>query len=186
MLQVGYTRTKNDLIGALPIEQAAHQPGHSTIEQIQTIQQIIEKSIEFQQPCVICFIDYAKAFDSIDQTKLWQAFYNFTNIDPSYINLLAKICENAKSKVRTNFSTTNLFRVLKGVRQGDISSAILFCIILLAILIFVYDDVEYGFKIAGMIFSYIASADDLALINYTAIEMNILLEKLRTSPKTLG
>ena len=36
-----------DLIGALSVEQAAYQPGHSTIEQIQTIQQITEKSIEF-------------------------------------------------------------------------------------------------------------------------------------------
>ena len=58
LMQVVYTRIKEDLIGALPIEQAAYQPGRSTIEQIQTIQQIIEKSIEFQQPCVICFIDY--------------------------------------------------------------------------------------------------------------------------------
>ena len=84
-------------------------------------------------------------------------------MDPSYINLLAKIYENAKSKVRTNFGT-NLFQPLKGVRQGDISSAILFCINLLANLIFVYDDIECGFKIAGMILSYIAFPDDVALI----------------------
>ena len=71
-MQVVYTRIKKDLIGALPIQQAAYQPGHSTIEQIQTIQQIIEKSMEFQQSCVICFIDYTKVFDSIDQTKLWK------------------------------------------------------------------------------------------------------------------
>ena len=146
-MQVVYTRIKKDLIGALPIEQAAYQPGHSTIQQIQTIQQIIEKSIEFQQPCVISFIDYTKAFDSIDQTKLRETLYNFTNIDPSYINLLAKIYENAKSKVRTNFGTTNLFRLLKGVIQGDISLAILFCIVLLTILVFVYDDIEYVLKL---------------------------------------
>ena len=160
-----------DLICTLPIEQAAYQPGHSTIEQTQTIQQIIENSIEFQQPCVICFIDYKVASDSIDQTEPWETLYNFTNVDPS------NIYENAKSKKRRNFGTTNLFRLLKGVRQGDISSAILFCIILLAILISVYDNIEYGFKIAGMILSYIAFADDLAWITYTTLEMNILLER---------
>ena len=57
-MQVVYTRIKKDLVVALPIEQAVYQPGHSTIKQIQTIQQIIEKSIEFHQCCVICFIDY--------------------------------------------------------------------------------------------------------------------------------
>ena len=118
------------------VYKAAYQPGYSTIEQIQTIQQIAEKSINFQQICVICFIGYTKSFDSIDQTKLWEILYDLINIDPSYINLLAKLYENAKSKVRTNFGKTNLFRLLKGVRQRDILSAILFCIILLAILIF--------------------------------------------------
>ena len=75
---------------------------------------------------------------------------------------------------------------MKGVRQGDISSAILFCIILLKILVFVYDDIKYGFKIAGMILSYIAFADDLALITYRAIEMNILLERLRNESEHFG
>ena len=111
--------------------------------------------------------------------------YNFTNIDPSYINLLAKIYERAKSKVRTNFGIRNLFGLLKGVRQGDISSVILFCIILLAILMFVYYDIEYGFKIAGMILSYIAFADDLALITYTSLKMNVVLERLRTQSRNL-
>ena len=74
------------------------------------------------------------------------------------------------SKLRTNFGTINLFRLLKGVRQGDISSAILFCIILLVILIFVFDNIEYGFKIVGMILSYIAFADDLALILCTSLK----------------
>ena len=32
LMQVVYARTKKDLIGALPIEQAAYQPGHGTIE----------------------------------------------------------------------------------------------------------------------------------------------------------
>ena len=186
LMQVVYTRIKKDLIEALSKKQAAYQPGHSTIEQIQTVQKIIEKSIEFQQPRVTCFIDYTKAFHSIDQTKLWEILYNVTSNDPPSINLLAKIYEKAKSNVRTNFGTTNLFWLLKGVRQGHISSVILFCILLLAILIFVYDDIEYGFKIAGMILSYIAFADDLALITYTALEMNILLERLRTQSEHFG
>ena len=102
------------------------------------------------------------------------------------MNLLAKIYENAKSEVRTKFGTTNLFRLLKGVRQRDISSAILFCLILIAILLFVYNDIECSFKITVMILSNIAFADDLALVTYTALEVNILLERLRTQSKNFG
>ena len=51
---------------------------------------------------------------------------------------------------------------------------------------FVYDHIEYGFKIAGMIFSYTAFADDLSLITYKALEMNILSERLRTQSKNFA
>ena len=37
LMQFVYTRIKKDLIGALPIEEAAYQTGHSTIEQVQTM-----------------------------------------------------------------------------------------------------------------------------------------------------
>ena len=47
LMKVVYTGIKKDLIVALPIQQAAYQPGHSTTEQIQTIQKFIEKLIEF-------------------------------------------------------------------------------------------------------------------------------------------
>ena len=53
-------------------------------------------------------------------------------------------------------------------------------------MIFVYDNIEYGFKIAGMTLSSIAFADDLALITYTALEMRILLERLRTQAEHFG
>ena len=53
-------------------------------------------------------------------------------------------------------------------------------------MIFVYDDIECGFKIAGMILSYIAFPDVVALITYTALEMNILLKRLRTQSKNFG
>ena len=53
-------------------------------------------------------------------------------------------------------------------------------------MIFVYDDIKYGFKIAGVILSYIALADDFALITYTALKMSILLERLRTQSEHFG
>ena len=53
-------------------------------------------------------------------------------------------------------------------------------------MIFAYDDIEYGFKIGVVILSYIAFADDLALITNTALAMNILLERLRTQFENFG
>ena len=36
-----------------------------------TIYWIIKKAGEFQKNIYFCFIDYAKAFDSVDNNKLW-------------------------------------------------------------------------------------------------------------------
>ena len=40
-------------------------------DQIANIYWIIEKAREFQKTIYFCFIDYAKAFDHVDQNKLW-------------------------------------------------------------------------------------------------------------------
>ena len=41
----------------MPHSQAAYQPRRSTIEQIIALEQIIEKSIEFNNPIFTAFID---------------------------------------------------------------------------------------------------------------------------------
>ena len=41
-------------------------------DQIANICWIMEKAREFQKTIYFCFIDYAKAFDCVDQNKLWK------------------------------------------------------------------------------------------------------------------
>ena len=64
-------RVKSDLYESFPSTQAAYQPGRETIEQILALEQIIEKSIDFNNPIHITFIDFKKAFDSVKLSQLW-------------------------------------------------------------------------------------------------------------------
>ena len=41
-------------------------------DQIANIRWIIEKAREFQKNIYFCFIDYAKAFDYVENNKLWK------------------------------------------------------------------------------------------------------------------
>ena len=41
-------------------------------DQIVNIRWIIEKAREFQKNIYFCFLDYAKAFDCVDDNKLWK------------------------------------------------------------------------------------------------------------------
>ena len=56
----------------IPDVQAGFRKGRGTRDQIANIQWIIEKAREFQENILFCFIDYAKAFDSVDHNKLWK------------------------------------------------------------------------------------------------------------------
>ena len=54
----------------LPDGQAAFRKDRGTIDQIANIRWIMEKAGEFQKNIYFCFIDYAKAFDCVDHSKL--------------------------------------------------------------------------------------------------------------------
>ena len=52
--------------------QVGCRKGRGTRDQIANIHWIMEKAREFQKNIYFCFIDYAKAFDFVDQSKLWK------------------------------------------------------------------------------------------------------------------
>ena len=55
----------------IPDVTAGFRKGRGTRDQIANIHWIIKKAREFQKNFYFCFIDYAKAFDSMDHKTLW-------------------------------------------------------------------------------------------------------------------
>ena len=56
----------------LPDVQTGFRKGRGNRDQIANICWIIEKAREFQKNIYFCFIDYAKAFNCVDHSKLWK------------------------------------------------------------------------------------------------------------------
>ena len=56
--------------------QAGLRKGRGTRDQIANIHWIIKKAREFQKNIYFCFIDYDKAFDCVDHSKLWKILKN--------------------------------------------------------------------------------------------------------------
>ena len=56
----------------LPDVQTGFRKGRGTRGQMVNICWIIENARGFQKSIYFCFIDYAKAFDSVDHNKLWK------------------------------------------------------------------------------------------------------------------
>ncbi len=55
-------------------EPTGFQENHSAIDHIFTISQIIKKANAYNMNIPILFIDFEKAFDSVDLSYLWKAF----------------------------------------------------------------------------------------------------------------
>ena len=72
MLKILQARLWQYMNRELPDVQAGFKKGRGTRDQIASIRWIMEKAREFQKKIYSCYIDYAKAFDSVDHNKLWK------------------------------------------------------------------------------------------------------------------
>ena len=112
----------------LPNVQAGFRKGRGIRDQIANIHLIIKKARELKKKnkhLFFCFIDYAKAFDSVDHNKLWKILQEMGT--PDHLTcLLRNLYVDQEATVRTGHGTTDWFQIEKGVHQSCILSPCLF------------------------------------------------------------
>ena len=69
MLKILQARLQQYMNCELPDVQGGFRKGRGTRDQIANINWIIEKAREFQKNIYVCFIDYAKAFDCVENSE---------------------------------------------------------------------------------------------------------------------
>ena len=104
--------------------QAGFRKGRRHRGQIANIS-YIEKAREFQRNIYFRFIDYAKAFDSVDHNKLWKTLKDM-GIPDHLTCLLRNLCAGQEATLRTGYGTTDWFESGTAVYQGCLSSPSLF------------------------------------------------------------
>ena len=72
MLKILQARLQQYVNHELPDVQADFRKGRGTRDQIANIHWIIRKAREFQKNIYFCFIEHAKAFDSVDHNDCWK------------------------------------------------------------------------------------------------------------------
>jgi RNA-binding protein YlmH len=81
----------------------------------------MERTRERNKPVYLCFIDYEKAFDSVEHSKMWNSMRN-AGITVHLIGLIRDLDTEQEAKVQVKQGATDWFPVQKGVRQGCILS----------------------------------------------------------------
>ena len=83
------------------------------------------KSKRIPEKHLLCFIDYAKAFDCVDHNKLWKIIKEMGILE-HLTCLLRNLYAGQEATVRTGHETTNWFKIGEGKCQGCILSPCLF------------------------------------------------------------
>ncbi|PVD27306.1 hypothetical protein C0Q70_12461 [Pomacea canaliculata] len=110
-------RLKTALDRRLRQEQAGFRRGKSCTDQIATLRIIIEQSIEWQSPLYITFVDFEKAFDSVDRETIWKLMQHY-GFPPKFMDIIRQLYENSTCRVIHKGKLTDPFAVRTGVRQG--------------------------------------------------------------------
>ena len=117
MLKILQARLKQYMNQELPDVQAGFRKGRGARDQIVNIHWTIWKAREIQK--FICFIDYTKASDYVDHSKLWKILKEMRMSD-HLTCLLRNLYAGQEATVRTGHGKTDWFQIGKGVCQDYI------------------------------------------------------------------
>lgn len=176
-------RLKYQLSNAQSIDQAAFKSGFSTCDHLQCMNQLIEKCTEYQMPIYFAFIDFKKAFDTIEHNVIWSTLEMF-GVPIQYIELLRSIYANSTSSILTD-KKGRKFPINRGVKQGDPISPLLFSTVLEG----VFRNLEWqnkGININGNNLNNLRFADDIVLISNDAEELQQMVSELQEECAKVG
>ena len=165
-------RIKNVLPSVIHANQSGFMKGRFIGETARSILDIIAHTESLQLPGVLLFIDFEKAFDSIEHEFLYKALECF-NFGPSFIKWIQTFYNNLSGCVLNNGFFSSPFQLERGVRQGDPLSPYLFLIAIeiMAISIRTNENIE-GIKIGEDETRSLLYADDMTatLANISSAE----------------
>lgn len=163
--------------------QCGFRASRSTIDQIFTVRQILEKAYEYQITIHQIFVDFKKAYDSISREALWQAMREF-HIPSKLIRLTQMTMAGSTYQVLSENNLSDPFEVSGGLRQGDCLSTVLFNIALEKVIRAL--DVNFGGTILNSGKQILAFADDIDLISRGRRDANGIFGELERSARRVG
>ena len=110
-------------------EQNGFRCNHSCEDHVFSLTTILQNRLHHGKDIFVVFIDFTKAFDSVDRNMLFFKLLDYNINGNTYFAIKKLFCETQNCK-RVNSMYTRWFPSLYGVRQGDSLSPTLFSIFL--------------------------------------------------------
>jgi hypothetical protein len=179
-------RMKETVDTMLRDEQAGFRSNRSCTDQICTLRIIIEQSNEWNSPLYISFVDYEKAFYSLNRELLWKIARHY-GIPQKLVNLIKKTYEKTNCKIVHEGTLTDSFEVKTGVRQGCLLSPFLFLLAIDFVMKRSLHNTRNGIQWGLMQqLNDLDFADDLALVSHGRSQMEEKIDRLNAESSRLG
>ena len=167
--------------------QAGFRKGRSTTDHIFTLSALIEKQFSKNSKLYVAFIDFKKAYDTINRSVLYSILAN-SGIQGKMLNIIRAMYSNVQACVRGSNGLTDYFECLQGLKQGCILSPVLFSILINELANDVINNGRHGVSLgaAELDLFLLLFADDLTLMAVTVVGLQNQLNSLSSSATRLG
>nr|KAG5707948.1 hypothetical protein BaRGS_031679 [Batillaria attramentaria] len=102
----------------------------SCADQIASLRIIVEQSLKWNSPLYISFIDYEKAFDSVDREVLWKLLRQGYGVPGKIISLIWCTYQDTSRRIAHTSQLSESFEVKTGVHQECLLSPFLFLLVI--------------------------------------------------------
>lgn len=175
--------------GKISKEQAGFRKGYSTIDHIFTLTSIINNRVNSKRGGKVyaAFIDYKKAFDTVNHNKLWIVLEKI-GTSSKMIKMLKSMYNSVQCCVRWGAKVTDFFECPQGVKQGCLLSPLIFSLFISEVADYVRAHGKHGFQLLPgfeEIF-LLLFADDIVLLSSTPSGLQNQITNLERESKALG
>ena len=179
-------RMKDAIDSRLRDEQAGFRKERACTDQIATLRIIIEQSIEWQSSLYVSFIDFEKAFDSVDRQTIWNILGHY-GVPEKIVRIIRELYNYFTCQVIHDGKLSEEFQVLSGVRQGCLLSPILFLVVLDWVTRTAYASDGKGLQWTLMKkLEDLDFADDLALLAHRLQHIQEKMDSLKATAECVG
>ena len=134
------------LTDVYPESQHGYRSGRGTIDGIFTVRQLMEKTKEQRCNLYIAFIDFTKAFDTVNRQLLFSLLEKI-DCPPKLIGMLKCLYSNVKAQLIIDGELSKLFDYNGGVKQGCKLAPSLYGIYAALLLWIAFKGIQHEFSI---------------------------------------